>query len=174
MTFSKHSFNDVHGSDNQHHKPSRWTLETGSKCKSHDKPNQFHMINSNHHSQNSSSISLSTMKHFLTTFRPTLKTFPPCPLRVSFPSSLTSLHTSRKMSSQPEPKFASNYNPVQGHQGLEPLLKDGGGRWTLLSSGMGIERSFRFKGFKKTWVCRIPLSDLPSPFHLDTDKTSST
>lgn len=31
-----------------------------------------------------------------------------------------------------------------------------GGRWRLTESGKGIERNFRFKGFKKTWVS-VPL-----------------
>ncbi|RFU24641.1 hypothetical protein B7463_g11698, partial [Scytalidium lignicola] len=29
--------------------------------------------------------------------------------------------------------------------------EEGGGKWRLTEKGNGIERSFRFKGFKKTW-----------------------
>lgn len=37
---------------------------------------------------------------------------------------------------------------------LQGLLKTGGkgGRWTLTRSGKGLERSFRFKSFTRTWV----------------------
>jgi hypothetical protein len=35
---------------------------------------------------------------------------------------------------------------------LKPLLRSNGGRWKVSSSQKGIERSFQFKTFKKTWV----------------------
>lgn len=39
---------------------------------------------------------------------------------------------------------------------LETLLASedgkGSGRWTLTANGLGIERSFKFKNFTKTWV----------------------
>jgi 4a-hydroxytetrahydrobiopterin dehydratase len=50
------------------------------------------------------------------------------------------------------PVFSSNYDPEQGAQDLAPLLASGGGRWTLIESGKGVERGFKFKTFKKTWV----------------------
>jgi 4a-hydroxytetrahydrobiopterin dehydratase len=63
------------------------------------------------------------------------------------------LTLSRKMSSQPSPTFSSNYSPEQGTKDLSPLLKAIGGKWVLTESGKGVERSFKFKTFKKTWVC---------------------
>ena len=64
---------------------------------------------------------------------------------------------SRKMSSSTTtatttPAFSSNYDPEQGARDLAPLLPGGGGRWALIESGRGVERRFRFKTFKKTWV----------------------
>ncbi|KAK0111385.1 hypothetical protein ONS95_001746 [Cadophora gregata] len=54
-------------------------------------------------------------------------------------------------SAAPQPTFSSNYPPTQGTADLEPLLKINGGKWTLIESGKGIERCFKFKTFKKTW-----------------------
>jgi hypothetical protein len=64
--------------------------------------------------------------------------------------------STRRMSTQPTPTFSSNYTPEQGTKDLFPLLKSNGGKWLLIESGKGVERSFKFKTFKKTWVC--PLS----------------
>lgn len=61
------------------------------------------------------------------------------------------------------PVFAQGYDPAQGTADLETLLRSqdrdrdqggagGGGRWTLIPSGKGVERAFRFKGFGRTWV----------------------
>jgi len=61
------------------------------------------------------------------------------------------------MSTQPSPTFSSNYDPEQGMKDLNPLLKSNGGKWGLIESGKGVERSFKFKTFKKTWVCRFLL-----------------
>jgi hypothetical protein len=72
------------------------------------------------------------------------------------------LTLSRKMSSRPSPTFSSNYSPEQGTKDLSPLLKANGGKWVLTESGKGVERSFKFKTFKKTWVCLLLTS---SPFH---------
>jgi hypothetical protein len=58
-----------------------------------------------------------------------------------------------KMSSiAPKPNFSSNYDPEQGVKDLEPLLRGNGGKWSLTESGKGVERWFKFKTFKKTWV----------------------
>ncbi|KAG4431920.1 hypothetical protein IFR05_012590 [Cadophora sp. M221] len=51
----------------------------------------------------------------------------------------------------PKPTFSSTYPAAQGIADLTPLLKGNGGKWTLIESGKGVERGFRFKGFKKTW-----------------------
>jgi hypothetical protein len=60
----------------------------------------------------------------------------------------------RKMStqSQPQPTFSTNYSPEQGIKDLTPLLKSNGGKWALTESRKGVERTFKFKTFKKTWV----------------------
>ncbi|CAG8984098.1 hypothetical protein HYALB_00010598 [Hymenoscyphus albidus] len=56
-------------------------------------------------------------------------------------------------SSNPKPHFSSSYTEEQGIQDLLPLLKTSGqgGRWSVIESGKGIERKFKFKGFKKCW-----------------------
>jgi len=61
--------------------------------------------------------------------------------------------SSRKMSTQShaQPTFSSNYSPEQSSKDLQPLLKTSGGKWTLIESGKGVERTFKFKTFKKTW-----------------------
>ena len=58
---------------------------------------------------------------------------------------------------QPSPALSSNYDPTQAARDLEPLLKASGGNWALNSSGQGVERSFKFKTFKKTWACHLSL-----------------
>ncbi|RDW61519.1 hypothetical protein BP5796_11411 [Coleophoma crateriformis] len=55
-------------------------------------------------------------------------------------------------STSTSPKFAANSNPAHLERQLSPLLKENGGRWTLTSEGNGVERGFKFKGFKKCWV----------------------
>lgn len=49
-------------------------------------------------------------------------------------------------------KFAPGANVSALTARLTPLLRQSGGRWTLTADGMGLERSFRFKTFTKTWV----------------------
>jgi hypothetical protein len=80
----------------------------------------------------------------------------------SLPHLPTLLTRSRKMSTQPMPTFSSNYSPEQGIKDLSPLLKSNGGKWSLIESGKGVERSFKFKTFKKTWVFP-PSPRLPFP-----------
>ena len=60
------------------------------------------------------------------------------------------------------PRFAPGVDSDVLGPKLHPLLTSSGGRWDLTSSGEGIERSFKFKTFAKTWVgfSRLP-SDLP-------------
>merc|ERR1712093_60646 len=82
-------------------------------------------------------------------------------IRQTIPTPIHHHHPSRpftsssiKMSSAsttPQPTFSSNYDPAQGNQDLAPLLKSNGGKWTLIESGKGVERGFKFKTFKKTW-----------------------
>jgi hypothetical protein len=56
----------------------------------------------------------------------------------------------RKMSTTPA--FSSHYDPEKAVKDIAPLLKENGGKWVLTQSGKGVERSFKFKTFKKTWV----------------------
>lgn len=49
--------------------------------------------------------------------------------------------------------FSSNYDPEKGTEDLRTLLRANGGKWSLNENGKGVERSFKFKTFKKTWVC---------------------
>jgi 4a-hydroxytetrahydrobiopterin dehydratase len=63
--------------------------------------------------------------------------------------------------SQPQPTFSTNYSPEQGSKDLAPLLKSNGGKWTLIESGKGVERTFKFKTFKKTWVRFVLFSSCP-------------
>lgn len=79
------------------------------------------------------------------------------------PHLFISIASIRKMSTQPTPTFSSNYDPEQGAKDLAPLLKNNGGKWVLIESGKGIERGFKFKGFKKCWVRHI-ISDTLSGF----------
>ncbi|KAI1468792.1 transcriptional coactivator/pterin dehydratase [Daldinia caldariorum] len=51
------------------------------------------------------------------------------------------------------PKFSAGIDEAALTPTLEPLLASArrGGRWVLTASGEGLERSFRFKTFAKTW-----------------------
>ncbi|RYP42301.1 hypothetical protein DL768_010350 [Monosporascus sp. mg162] len=52
------------------------------------------------------------------------------------------------------PKFSAGSDEQTMSRTLEPLLESAGrgGRWTLTPNGEGLERSFKFKTFAKTWV----------------------
>ncbi|KAK6580658.1 hypothetical protein PZA11_006894 [Diplocarpon coronariae] len=54
--------------------------------------------------------------------------------------------------SSPTPAFSSSYERSQATEDVAPLLQAHGGRWTLLASGKGVQRRFKFKTFKKTWL----------------------
>ncbi|KAJ8132980.1 hypothetical protein O1611_g641 [Lasiodiplodia mahajangana] len=51
-------------------------------------------------------------------------------------------------------KFSAGTDETALTAALEELLSSAGkgGRWALISSGQGLERSFKFKTFTKTWV----------------------
>lgn len=68
------------------------------------------------------------------------------------PSTLPAQQTRTMATTTTTPVFSSSYDPKQGVQDLAPLLAGSGGRWALIESGKGVERSFKFKTFKKTWV----------------------
>ncbi|XXG94429.1 hypothetical protein Hte_000685 [Hypoxylon texense] len=52
------------------------------------------------------------------------------------------------------PRFSPGVNEPALKQALAPLLASAelGGRWALVPGGEGLERSFKFKTFAKTWV----------------------
>ncbi|KAI0843167.1 transcriptional coactivator/pterin dehydratase [Hypoxylon sp. FL0890] len=52
------------------------------------------------------------------------------------------------------PHFSPGVDEPALTRALEPLLESAarGGRWTLIPGGEGLERSFKFKTFAKTWV----------------------
>lgn len=102
----------------------------------------------NHHPNPSSSPSPSSTTMKL--FSPSLITITTNPIRT-----LTLTTTTRKlsMSTLLTPDFSSTYSPAKAQKDLSPLLKSNGGKWTLIESGKGIERGFRFRGFKRCWVC---------------------
>lgn len=52
------------------------------------------------------------------------------------------------------PSFAAGTDNNAATEALRPLVTpEAGGRWTLTADGYGIERSFKFATFNKTWVC---------------------
>ncbi|KLU82733.1 hypothetical protein MAPG_01802 [Magnaporthiopsis poae ATCC 64411] len=51
------------------------------------------------------------------------------------------------MDSKPRPMYSAGSDAAQLDAALAPLL----GRWVLTADGGGLERSFRFKTFAKTW-----------------------
>ncbi|PQE22910.1 pterin-4-alpha-carbinolamine dehydratase family protein [Rutstroemia sp. NJR-2017a BBW] len=55
------------------------------------------------------------------------------------------------MSTAAQPQFSSNTENSRAQELLRPLLRGNGGRWSLIDSGMGLERKFKFKTFKRTW-----------------------
>lgn len=65
----------------------------------------------------------------------------------------------------PGPRFSSGSDESELARPLQALLApaaaDGqttaadGGRWALIPNGEGLERSFKFKTFAKTWVSRL-------------------
>lgn len=62
------------------------------------------------------------------------------------------LRTAATMADVPRPRFAAGSDETVLAPKLLQLLASEGGRWNLISSGEGIERSFKFKTFAKTWV----------------------
>ncbi|RYP91239.1 hypothetical protein DL770_002631 [Monosporascus sp. CRB-9-2] len=61
------------------------------------------------------------------------------------------------------PKFSAGSDEQVLSRTLEPLLESAGrgGRWTLTSNGEGLERSFKFKTFAKTWQRLTVLATSP-------------
>ncbi|KAI0200366.1 pterin 4 alpha carbinolamine dehydratase-domain-containing protein [Astrocystis sublimbata] len=78
--------------------------------------------------------------HFAITYTPHLRQFQSSP---------------RVRSMADKVRFSSGTDETSLTAALQGLLgsagQGGGGRWTLISSGQGLERSFKFKNFAKTW-----------------------
>ena len=73
---------------------------------------------------------------------------------------LTRTMTSSPPKQQPPmpPRFSDGSDVAAAGKALSALLvssdgRGGGGRWNLTADGEGVERTFRFKTFAKTWVC---------------------
>lgn len=58
----------------------------------------------------------------------------------------------RARSSITRPKFSAGEDEEALEEGLTPFLSSSGGRWALSPTGEGLERTFKFKTFPKTWV----------------------
>lgn len=71
-----------------------------------------------------------------------------------------------------QPVLSSTYDPTRAIQDLTPLLQSPtsnskeSGKWALTPNGKGIERSFKFKTFKKTWVCTQNISYHLISYHI--------
>ncbi|KAI8965772.1 transcriptional coactivator/pterin dehydratase [Daldinia sp. FL1419] len=65
----------------------------------------------------------------------------------------SSLAMTSHSSSQITPRFSADVDEPALTRALETLLASAGqgGRWVLIASGEGLERSFKFKTFAKTW-----------------------
>lgn len=75
----------------------------------------------------------------------------------------------RKMAATP--RFSEGTDPETAAPALGALLRAGegeagkeGGRWVLSRNGEGLERTFKFKTFMKTWVRRTHSPPPPSAF----------
>lgn len=58
------------------------------------------------------------------------------------------------MDNNPKVKFSAGADETSLAAALQELLSSPGkgGRWTLIPNGQGLERSFKFRNFTKTWV----------------------
>ncbi|KAI1074948.1 transcriptional coactivator/pterin dehydratase [Whalleya microplaca] len=65
------------------------------------------------------------------------------------------VHSARmaSTSTQTQARFSAGADEAALDRALKPLLASAGqgGRWTLIPGGEGLERSFKFKTFAKTW-----------------------
>ncbi|PKS08951.1 hypothetical protein jhhlp_003564 [Lomentospora prolificans] len=74
------------------------------------------------------------------------------PLLASFPFNFNTAQISRhRLMSSVTPSFSSGSDTATLKSSLEPLITRSTSKWTLTPSGEGIERSFKFKTFAKTW-----------------------
>lgn len=76
-------------------------------------------------------------------------------------------HSSPTVRITADPKFSTRDDVTLLNTALQSLLRSArtGGRWVLTSNGQGLERSFKFKNFTRTWVsplepCMFRLPDV--------------
>ncbi|KAI0013128.1 transcriptional coactivator/pterin dehydratase [Xylariaceae sp. FL0662B] len=76
-----------------------------------------------------------------------------CGLTHHHTGSRTLVSSARTMASSTtsQARFSAGADEAALSQALKPLLRQQGGRWTLIPGGEGLERSFKFKTFAKTW-----------------------
>lgn len=60
--------------------------------------------------------------------------------------------STQQQQQQLQARFADGADSQALSAALAPLLAHRGGRWSLTATGEGVERSFKFKTFAKTWV----------------------
>lgn len=58
----------------------------------------------------------------------------------------------RAKSSMTRPKFSAGSDEEALEEALSGILSNSGGRWAMTSTGEGLERTFKFKTFSRTWV----------------------
>lgn len=63
----------------------------------------------------------------------------------------TDISHKSKMNQDVKPRFSIGFPEEQGLKDLASLQKPSG-RWSICANGMGLERGFKFKGFKNAWV----------------------
>ena len=73
---------------------------------------------------------------------------------------LSSSALPKMASSVASPHFSAGSDSDTAGKTLALLLTSGGGRWMLTENGEGLERTFKFKTFAKTWVCLVLSFDL--------------
>jgi len=73
---------------------------------------------------------------------------------------LSSSALPKMASSVASPRFSAGSDLDTAGKTLALLLTSGGGRWMLTENGEGLERTFKFKTFAKTWVCLVLSFDL--------------
>lgn len=53
---------------------------------------------------------------------------------------------------KPQPHISDGQDTEELHRNLYLLLHSRGGRWRLTADGKGVQRTFTFETFKRTWV----------------------
>jgi 4a-hydroxytetrahydrobiopterin dehydratase len=64
----------------------------------------------------------------------------------------------RAQQSSIQPAYSLDSDTEIISNALATLLRSGGGRWSLTPTGNGLQRTFKFKSFKKTWVRHLVMA----------------